>query len=97
MFCGNCGKKNEEGARFCEFCGTPLLNEAEGRNQEPAQDSAQPFTEQNQCGQFLSGEPVREQQTQQGREGETLQPAQQKQPSGKRESGGSGESLPLPY
>ena len=84
MFCGNCGKKNEEGARFCEFCGTPLLNEAEGRNQEPAQDSAQPFTEQNQYGQFLSGEPVREQQTQQGQEGETLQPAQQKQPSGKK-------------
>ena len=84
MFCGNCGKKNEEGARFCEFCGTPLLNEAEGRSQEPAQDSAQPFTEQNQYGRSLSGEPVREQQTQQGQEGETLQPAQQKRPSGKK-------------
>ena len=24
MYCPNCGKKNEEGSRFCEFCGTPL-------------------------------------------------------------------------
>lgn len=26
MYCENCGKKNEDGARFCEACGTPLVS-----------------------------------------------------------------------
>lgn len=25
MFCVNCGQKNEEGARFCEHCGKPMV------------------------------------------------------------------------
>ena len=31
MFCGNCGKKNEEGARFCEFCGAFLAENPDGQ------------------------------------------------------------------
>lgn len=28
MFCPECGKKNEEGAKFCEFCGAKIAEEA---------------------------------------------------------------------
>ena len=28
MFCGECGKKNEKGAKFCEDCGSKLQNDA---------------------------------------------------------------------
>ena len=27
MFCGKCGTKNEEGAKFCESCGNKLEQE----------------------------------------------------------------------
>ena len=37
MFCGNCGKKNEEGAKFCKFCGSPMKDERGG---QPGQDNA---------------------------------------------------------
>lgn len=43
MFCGNCGKKNEEGARFCEFCGSPMTDGPDHRPQEDVQ--AQPVQE----------------------------------------------------
>lgn len=23
--CGNCGKENKDGAKFCRYCGTPLV------------------------------------------------------------------------
>ena len=36
MFCGNCGKKNEEGAKFCKFCGSPMKDERGG---QPGQDT----------------------------------------------------------
>ena len=35
MFCGNCGKKNEEGARFCEFCGAFLAENPDGQRAAP--------------------------------------------------------------
>ena len=31
MFCRMCGVKSEEGSRFCDFCGTKLIETAEGR------------------------------------------------------------------
>ena len=30
MFCEKCGKKNEDGKRFCQYCGAPLSSGAEG-------------------------------------------------------------------
>lgn len=30
MFCGECGKKNEKGAKFCEECGAKLQNDVKG-------------------------------------------------------------------
>ncbi len=27
MFCENCGKPNDDGAKFCEFCGTPMASD----------------------------------------------------------------------
>ncbi|MBO6302717.1 MAG: zinc-ribbon domain-containing protein, partial [Ruminiclostridium sp.] len=28
MFCGKCGSKNEDGAKFCSSCGAPLMTAA---------------------------------------------------------------------
>lgn len=80
MFCGNCGKKNEDGARFCEFCGKPLISEPEGQGQDPAQ----PFTEQEQREPAESEGAVQRQQIQQRQEGEIVQPAQQNPPPKKK-------------
>lgn len=80
MFCGNCGKKNEDGARFCEFCGKPLISEPEGQGQDPAQ----PFTEQEQREPAESEGAVQRQQIQQRQEGEMVRPAQQNPPPKKK-------------
>ena len=37
MFCGNCGKKVEDGSKFCPYCGTPVAP-GQGDNAAPAQD-----------------------------------------------------------
>lgn len=84
MFCGNCGRKNEDSARFCEFCGAPLINEAESQIRGHVPDSEEPFTEQEQCGPARSEMPVREQQTQRRQEEENIQSGQQKQQPGKK-------------
>lgn len=34
MFCGECGRKNEKGAKFCEECGSKLQSEAKGEIKE---------------------------------------------------------------
>ena len=28
MFCSKCGRENKEGALFCEYCGSPLAQQA---------------------------------------------------------------------
>lgn len=37
MFCGKCGKKVEDGAKFCPYCGASLTAQ-QGENAAPAQD-----------------------------------------------------------
>ncbi|MCH3942587.1 MAG: zinc ribbon domain-containing protein [Atopobiaceae bacterium] len=47
MFCINCGRENEGGARFCVYCGTPLDREPEPAGTSPANCPAcgQPLVE----------------------------------------------------
>ena len=47
MFCGNCGKKNEEGAKFCKFCGSPMKDERGG---QPGQDTPAAAETETECG-----------------------------------------------
>ena len=37
MFCGNCGKKIEDGAKFCPYCGAAMAT-GQGDNAAPSQD-----------------------------------------------------------
>lgn len=32
MFCKKCGKSNEDGAKFCKYCGTPFVQVSRGQN-----------------------------------------------------------------
>ena len=51
MFCGECGTKNEKGAKFCEKCGAKLevaeeKQESPKTQQQPVKTS-KPMTKQN--------------------------------------------------
>ena len=46
MFCGECGTKNEKGAKFCEKCGAKLEVAEEKKESPKAQQ--QPVKHQNQ-------------------------------------------------
>ena len=51
MFCTNCGKKLPEGAKFCNYCGTPqsddFVNVSQPTSQQPIRQSAQqPYVQQ---------------------------------------------------
>ena len=51
MFCGECGTKNEKGAKFCEKCGAKLEVAEEKKESPKAQQqpvkTSKPMTKQN--------------------------------------------------
>lgn len=48
MFCPECGKQNDDNAKFCSNCGCRLRNE-EQRYQAPFEDGSQDYHTQNSC------------------------------------------------
>ena len=38
MFCSNCGHEIPDGARFCEYCGVPVIADGGPKEQEPSPD-----------------------------------------------------------
>ena len=38
MFCSNCGHEIPDGARFCEYCGVPVIADGVPKEQEPSPD-----------------------------------------------------------
>lgn len=42
MFCTNCGQKIEDGAKFCQYCGSPAQQESAGTNTSYTQPESIP-------------------------------------------------------
>ena len=45
-FCGECGKPLEEGSKFCQFCGTPVVEETAASAKPAPQQPVQPPVQQ---------------------------------------------------
>lgn len=47
MFCGNCGREIEDGARFCTYCGTPVEQNASQQNMATPSENQQTYAGPN--------------------------------------------------